>query len=53
MLGRAFEDAARRVQAAAGEQQVSHGLPVLAPLLDLVEVAPVAWIGSSGRNASP
>jgi hypothetical protein len=47
VFGHAVEDATRFVEVAASEQHVNHTLPVARPLLDLVEVAPSAWVGSS------
>jgi hypothetical protein len=40
-LDNALEDAACFVQAAAGEYQVKHMLPIARPLLDLLKNAPV------------
>ena len=42
VLGHAVEDATGLIEATAGEHQLGDTLAVFAPLLDLVEVAPVS-----------
>ena len=53
MLDDALEDPAGFVQAAAGEYQVKHVLPIARPLLNLVEIAPVGMGGIVGFFVGP